>query len=77
MVALFGLFLTHFDLILKFIFFQNETRIELKMFIFEKLNLTNASTKMIIFHSILLLIFWTHFQAPPKSMFSQPFNMSL
>ena len=48
------------------------------MIIFQKSNHMKASIKMIIFRSILLPIFWSHFQAPPvASLRSQsPCNLS-
>ena len=48
-----------------------------KMTIFEKSNPMNPSTKIIIFCSILVPIFWTYFELHPNQQSSQPFNMSL
>ena len=39
------------------------------MIIFQKPNHLDSSTKRIIFRPILLSIFWTRFQTPPKSTF--------
>ena len=61
-VAILGPFWTHFDLILKFIFSQNETRIELKMVIFEKSNLMLAFAKVVIFTFIFTLHFHHNFK---------------
>ena len=68
-VAIFGPFLTHFDLIFKFIFVQNETRIEPKMVIFEKSNPSLAFIKSVIFTVIFALHFLVHLNSAPNNNF--------